>query len=525
MYDLIIRNGYIIDGSGNPGFHADVAVKDGRIAAIARPILAAAAKEIDARGHVVAPGFIDSHSHDDIILESMPDMKHKLEQGITGEIVGMCGFSCAPVSDRNKAEGLKALKSLMSQGSPADNTYNRLYSDYVRRVEAIPTGPHFYGLIGHNIIRLAVMGTENREPTAAELEEMKAYVKDAMEAGALGISLGMHYTPGFFAKTDELIALCEVAAAYGGIMTLHMRYEDGNLLEGVRETIEIVRATGIKTVISHHKVIGTPAVWGLTEQSLQMIDEAIAEGLDIYLDQYPYTAVSSTLVSNLPHEYLSQGTEKVLAALADPAERKKIKDLLLADRPAEDFFFGRLIGASPTHPELNNTRILEYAAEHDMDPYDLYFDVMLWDELETSTIAFLMSDEDVDRVMKHPRTMIGTDGLYYPGCASCHPRATASFPRVLGHFVRERHTLDLVDAIRKMTGLPAMVYQLPGKGLLRAGMDADIVIFDPDTIIDAAGFNNCFEKTPGLDYVLVGGEIAVKDAEYLGVLNGRFHTR
>lgn len=355
MYDLIIRNGLIIDGSGNPGFHADLAIKDGKIAEIAKPILKPAVQEIDAAGRVVCPGFVDSHSHDDIILESMPDMKHKLEQGITSEIVGMCGFSCAPVSDRNKAEGLKALKALMNEGSPADNTYNKQYSDYIRHVKTIPTGPNFYGLIGHNIIRLAVMGTDDREPTPAELEEMKAYVRDAMEAGALGISLGMHYTPGFFAKTDELIALCEVAAQYGGIMTLHMRYEDGNLLEGVRETIEITRATGIRTVISHHKVIGTPKVWGLTEQSLQMIDEAIKEGLDIYLDQYPYTAVSSTLVSNLPYEYLSRGTAEVLRCLGDPEERAKIKAKLLAEKPAEDFFFGRLIGSSKSHPELNNT--------------------------------------------------------------------------------------------------------------------------------------------------------------------------
>ncbi|MBQ1325500.1 MAG: D-aminoacylase [Solobacterium sp.] len=525
MYDLIIRNGYIIDGSGNPGFHADLAVRDGRIAAIGSRLPEDAKAEIDAKGHVVAPGFVDSHSHDDIIVESMPDMRHKLEQGVTSEVVGMCGFSVAPISDSHKNDGLRVLKSLMHEGHPTDNTYNRLYSDYVKHNNELATGPHFYGLIGHNTIRLAVMGFEDREPTPEELEKMKDYVRDAMEAGALGISLGMAYTPGTFSRTDELIALCEVAASYGGIMTLHMRYENGMLLEGVRETIEIARATGIRTVISHHKVIGTPAVWGMTEQSLKMIDDANAEGLDIYLDQYPYTAVSTMLNSILPPKYLSLGYDGVLACLKDPVKRQEIKEAMLAERPAEDIFFGRLISSSPSHPELNNVRLLEYAEEHNIDVFDLFFDVLVWDDMNTSACAFLMSEEDVDRVMRHPRTMIGTDGLMYPNCPNCHPRAIASFPRVLGYYVRERHTIDLVDAIRKMTGLPSMVYQMEGKGLLRTGMDADIVIFNPDTIIDSATFEDCFARCPGLDYVLVGGEVAVKDAVYQGLKNGQFHTR
>ena len=522
MYDLLIKNGFIIDGSGSPGIHADLAVKDGKIVKIKRCIQQPAAQVIDAQGLVVAPGFIDSHSHDDLIMEKDPACAHKLEQGITTEIVGMCGFSCAPISDEHLEDGLRTNKNLMHDGVPTDNAHLKCYSQYQAHIKNLAFGPSVAGYVGHNTIRIAVMGYDNRDPSPEELQRMKDYVKDAMEAGALGISLGLFYAPGTYSKTQEAIELCRVAASYGGSLSLHMRNENEKLIEAVEEVLQIVRATGIKAVISHHKASGRPELcWGLPKRSLELIEEANQEGYDVFLDQYPYAASSTVLNSQLPKELHALGHDALMKGFADPETRKIFREKMLRGTTAEDYFFGVMIGASQSRRDLTGVMLLEAAKKENIDPCDLFFDLLLNDNMGTSCINWKISEEDVQMIMAYPRTMIGTDGLMYPGCTNCHPRATASFPRVLGHYVREVKNITLVDAIRKITGMPSMLYGLEGKGLLRVGMDADITIFNADTIIDCANFEHCFTKCQGLNYVIVAGHVVVTDAVYQGGLFGK----
>lgn len=526
MYDLLIKNGFIIDGTGSPGFHADVAVKDGKIVKIARKILGEAAQVIDATGLTVTPGFIDAHSHDDILLEKYPDCRYKLEQGVTTDVVGMCGSSCAPISDQYAEDGLKSNQDLMNGAAPDTKEHYGWFSEYMDYMGQKSFGANIAGYIGHNAIRIAVMGYEDRAPSEKEMAQMKAYVEDAMKAGALGISLGTHYSPGSYSDVNEAIELCKVVVDYGGSMTVHMRNEDHLLLEGVKEVLEIVHATHIPTVISHHKASGKPELcWGLPKQSLKMIEEANAEGYDIFMDQYPYTASATVMNSWLPKELHAIGQNQLIHDFGIPEKRKEYRDIVLKGETPEEYFFGVMISISDTRPEYNGVMLLDAAAKEGIDPCYFLFDLLRDDKMATGCINWRICEEDVKLIMQNPRVMVGTDGLMYPGCPNCHPRSVASFPRVLGHYVREEKTLSLMDAVRKITGLPSMVYGLEGKGILRTGMDADITIFNADTIIDKADFKNCFLRCEGLHYVIVAGHVVVKDAEYLGGLYGKMLRR
>jgi len=301
-----------------------------------------------------------------------------------------------------------------------------------------------------------------------------------------------------------------------------MRYENHRVVEGVEEVLRIVKATGIRAVISHHKASGKPSLcWGLPKKTLAMIDKANEDGYDIFLDQYPYAASSTVMNCQLPTRLHSLGFEQLIKDFASKEKRADYKKEMLNGGTPEEFFFGVMIGASDSRPDLNGAMLLEAAKKENIDPFDLYFDLLMNDKMGTGTIHLWISEDDVKLIMRNPHTMIGTDGLMYPGCKNCHPRAIASFPRVLGHYVREEKVLTLVEAIRKMTGMPSMLYGLNGKGLLRVGMDADIVIFDADKIIDKANFENCFTKAEGVNYVMIAGNIVVKDANYLGGLYGK----
>ncbi len=522
MYDILIQNGRIVDGTGSPGYHADIGIRDGKIVKIRRQIQGDAQKVYDATGLTVTPGFIDSHSHGDLVLENLAHSSHKLEQGVTTEIGGMCGFSAAPLSQEHFAEGCKAITNLLPEGVCTDMTHHQTFKAYLEHLQTMPLGPNMAMYVGHNTIRIAVMGYDDRKPTPDEMEKMKAYLKDAMEAGAIGISLGLFYAPGSYSALDELIELCHVAAAYGGSMSLHMRNEGEKLIESVEEVLKIVQTTGIKTIISHHKVSGKPdKVWGLPKKTLAMIDAANAAGYDVFMDQYPYTASSTVLNIYLPKAIHALGFTEILRRLGDPAERAVIRQQMLGYESVEEFFQGIMISSSPSRPRHNATMLLDAAREEDADPMELFFDLLLDDELGTGSISWRIGEEDVQRIMQNPRTMIGSDGLMFPGCTSCHPRAFGSFPRVLGRYVRELGVLSLEEAIRKMTGMPAMLYELSGKGLLRVGMDADIAVFDADTIIDCADFKNSTTRCKGLKYVFVAGRMVVEDAEFNGGMHGK----
>lgn len=520
MLDLWIKNARIVDGTGMPAYRAHVGVRGGKIARIAPIAVEPAVCVIDARGLTLTPGFIDSHSHDDFMMETAPHCRHKLEQGVTSNITGMCGHSVAPLSKAFYEEGCRVCAALFPQGVNLDQPTHRDFSVYLAALrENFGTSMGF--LIGHGTVRTAVMGFARREPTAAELDKMKACVRDAMEAGALGISFGLIYTPGAFCNTREIIELCKVAAEYGGVMTTHMRNEGARLVEGVEETLQVVRETGIRCVISHHKASGGPKNWGKTALTLPLIEAINREGFCVFLDQYPYTATSTGLASEIPGAYLSRPRDELLALMADPAGRKELIAAMLGASTMEERFGRLMIGASRAYPDYSGLMVSEAAEKHGKSMADTVLDVLLADGLASTEIGFGMCEEDVERVLAYPRTMIGTDGLWYPGALGAHPRAFASFPRVLGHYVRERGVISFEEAVRKMTSMPAAVYGLRGKGLIREGMDADLCLLDPDTITDAADFKHWDARCPGLNYVFVAGEPVVKDSVHDGRLLGK----
>ena len=489
MYDILIRNGLILNGTGSPAFRAEIAVKDGKIAKIARSIPGEAKTVIDAAGKVVTPGFIDSHSHADSNIKEHPEQIEKVEQGITTSVAGQCGGS---VCGANAAEFLDAYR-----GSQL--------------------GANMALLIGHGTLRRAVIGTADREPTPEELEKMKAMMRSAMEHGALGVSFGFIYAPGCFAKTEEAIEIAKVVGAYHGIAAIHLRSESDRLVAAVREFIDIVRASGVRGVISHHKVTGREENWGKVHTTLQMLDRANAEGLELYADVYPYTASSTGFsAAFIPTSWRDGGKEALLKRTKDPALVAQIKEAYYQKYPDMGWI---MAARCPGYEEYNGMMVPEIAEKLGMDEFDAAMEIVRLTGDRALGCFFSMCEEDVETVMAHPRVMICTDSgvMTRPGY---HPRMRGSFPRTLGRYVRERKVTSLPEMIRKMTAMPATVYGFKNKGLLWEGFDADICIFDPDTIIDRADFVDPSQRAEGLDYVIVGGKIAAVNAVATGELGG-----
>jgi len=497
MFDLIIKNGMIIDGTGSPALRADVAVKDGKIVRVARG-LTGAERVIDASGLTVTPGFIDSHSHSDASILDNPNQGEKIEQGITTSIGGQCGSSPAP--------------SVRKDGSL------RTMSAFLDEAVKTPQASNIAVLTGHGALRRAVMGMENRAPTADELEQMKALLRDALEHGSLGISFGLIYPPSSYAQTDELIALAKVAGEYHAIVAAHIRNESETLAKAAAEFITVLRESGTRGVLSHHKAAGQEN-WGKISHTLRMIDEANAEGIEVYCDVYPYIASHTSMAARfIPQELHALGVQKVLA---DPAKRAEIKAGLVSRFP--DNLNWTLVVKSDAFPQYEGLRVPEIADRHGTDVYDAVLDIIAGGA--ANACYFTMCEEDVETVMAHPRVMIGTDSGLSGGRTTYHPRLRATFPRVLGRYVRERGVTTLPEMIRKMTSMPAAVYGLSAKGLIREGFDADICIFDADKIIDRATFTACTAGADGLACVLVNGQIVAENAVFNGEMLGKVLVR
>ena len=495
MYDLIIRNGSILDGTGSEAIVCDIAVKDGVIAKIGTN-LSGAQQEIDATGLTVTPGFIDSHSHADNAIVKFPELKEKVEQGITTNIAGQCGSSPAPRKD------------------PETGTY-KYFGDFIRKHADDAIGSNTAIHVGHNALRNAVIGNVNRAPTAEELEQMKSLLAEAMESGAIGLSFGLGYTPGCYADTAELIELAKVAARYGGIVSAHTRSEGIHQNEAIAEFIEVLRKSGARGVISHHKA-SRKQYWGKVRASLAMVDAAVEEGIDVYSDVYPYTAFSTGLAATfIPVEYRAGTSADLDRRLEDPEFRTMIKSAWI-NNPDDDLSWVLMVICS-NHREYDGMTIPEIAKLRNQSPYDAVFDLIQECHPTAKGCFFTMSDDDVKMVMAHPRTMICTDSSVGAGNPVFHPRLRGSFPRVLGKYVREEKVVPLSEMIRKMTSLPAHVYGLKNKGLLKEGYDADICIFDAEKIIDHASFTECQLGCEGLNYVITAGQIIVED----GIHNGK----
>ncbi len=470
-YDLLIRGGTVVDGTGSPGVRADVAVEGKRIAAIGDLAGEPAAREIDAAGRIVAPGFIDVHSHDDAAVLTTP-MDFKLLQGVTTDIVGNCGAGIAP---HNPERGLVPAISMVL-GDTGEARW-RSFGEYMAEVERAQPAINVACLVPHGVVRYVTIGIDTRVPTAGELDEMREHVREGMAAGAVGLSTGLIYPPGRFAKTEEIIECAKEAAAQGGLYVSHIRDEGERLMEAVEEAVRIGAGAGLPAQISHHKASGDKS-WGRTQDSISYIEERRAAGQDVTFDVYPYTAAST-----------------VLSAFIAQPEGADPDTVLLASVP------GR--------PELEGKTLREAAEELDLPVEDATTSI-LRDAPGAVAIFFTMDEADVQRVVSHEMCMIGSDGIPTPG-GKPHPRLYGTFPRVLQKYVREERLLTLEEGVRKMTSLPARRFKLGRRGELREGWCADIVVFDADKIADVATYEEPRQYPAGIDYVIVNGTVAAEN--------------
>lgn len=490
MHDLIIRNATVYDGSGSPGITADIAIDGDRISAVGK-ISEPAKETLDATGLAVAPGFIDVHSHDDFQVLTEPDVTHNVLQGITTVIVGNCGFGAAP-SDAAQVQ-MKAIQEVDASFEPW-----RGYGGYLETVDKNPPSLNVAALVGHHTVRRAAMGgVEKRAPSADELSAMRKMVAEGMEAGAVGLSTGLVYEPGRYSETAEVVALAEEVAARSGIYVSHMRNEGDGLLDAVRDTIGIGRSAGCGVEISHHKAVGA-SNWGKVTQSLELIEAAQANGLDVTADQYPYTARSTMLFALVQNGTFGSGSGGAMG-------RSSPDEVLLCSVP----------GA----PSLEGRTLQSFVEEWDLPGEDAANRILAEHGNEVLVAAFGMDEGDVRMVMAHSSTMIGTDGL--DRGSKPHPRAWGTYPRILGKYVREEGIISLEDAIWKMSGFPAKKFSLKDRGTIRPGAFADVVIFDPQKVIDRATFEDPRNGPEGMPHVIVNGEFVVRDNKHTHTRSGR----
>jgi N-acyl-D-amino-acid deacylase len=526
-YDLIIRNGRVIDGSGRPAFNADVAIKDDRIVRIGNLRGARAKRVIDARGQVVAPGFIDMLGQSEFFVLIDPRAMSKVMMGVTTEITGE-GDSIAPINDR-----------ILKEQEDFNRRFNltidwRTLGEYFHRLDKQGAGVNLGTFVGATQVREYVIGYDDRPPTHAELEQMKKLVADAMKDGALGVSTSLQYVPARFAKTDEIVELAKVAHQYGGIYITHQRSEANAIDDSMKEVFEIARRAHIPAEIWHFKT-AYQKNWGRMPEMLRRIAAARRSGLKITADVYPYVAGSTSLSACLPPWALEGGTDRMIARLKDPTTRERLKREIISDSKTwENIYLGSggpsgILIASVVNRDLESSqgkRLSEIASDQNKAPLDALLDFIIADHGQTSAIFFMMKESDMQAALKSPFVSICTDngarGTDGPLAGSkSHPRGFGTYPRILGKYVRDEHLMPLELAIHKMTGLPASNVGLKQRGLIREGYFADITIFDPETVIDRATFEQPNQYPVGINYVIVNGQIEVDNGQRTPALAGR----
>jgi N-acyl-D-amino-acid deacylase len=523
-FDLLVRGAMVLDGSGGPRFRADVAVRGQRIAAVGDLPYAEATLTLEASDRMLAPGFVDMHSHSDRTLLINPRAEAGVRQGVTLEVIGNCGMSVAPLTDSMLGEEATAF------GRWVDYTPTwRSMGEYLTTLENNGLGINVAALVGHGTVRRAAMGYAMRAPTSDELAQMRRLVADSLAEGAVGMATGLIYPPGTYSQTDELIELSRPVAEAGGIYASHVRNEGLGLLEATAEAIRIGRESGASVQISHHKA-SSPRAWGLVNQSLPMIDRANAEGVRVDFDQYPYIASSTGLGVILPSWAHEGGWPALERRLLDPAERARIAEASTSARrtafAAGLGWDGVLIASSPLEPVVEGRTVAEIAAERGADPMQAVLDMLQVGQGNVGAIYFSMCEDDVRTVMRHPRMMVGSDSAsaapYAPlNQGKPHPRGYGTFARILGHYVRDEAVLTWEEAAHKMAYRGAQKLALTDRGAIRVGNYADLVVFDPLRVRETATYIDPHQFPNGVEHVVVNGTLVVKDGEHTGALPGQ----
>jgi len=526
-WSLLIRNGSVIDGTGAAGRPADVAIEGDRIAAIGPGLRGEATRVIDAAGHVVAPGFIDAHSHSDLFYFACPSAESKVRQGVTTEVVGMCSFSQAPLRPgqedvvRGWAGGIGASLDLKWQ----------TFAQYLDALAAIRPAVNVAHLAGHGVIRIAAMGFENRPAGADDIKAMERLLGEAMDAGAFGFSTGLVYAPSAYSETPELIALARSMRERNGLYFSHIRGESSMLLDSIREAIRIGDEGGVGVQISHVKASGKEN-WPLIDTALRMIEDGKTRGIDVLGDVYPYNAGSTKLDNLMPSWSHAGALDKLLERLGDRATRRKVAEECLVDGErwrtggSGEVGFDQVFIASCKRRELEGLSLAQIARQSGTAPADTLMDLLLEQKCTVGMVSFTQSLDNVAKVIAHPALMIGSDSIPLfegdgdkPG--KPHPRTYGTFPRVLGEYARERRLISMETAVHKMTGMPAGRLGLKDRGLLREGFAADVTVFDPAAVKDESTYADPHRYPSGIPYVIVNGAVAVDAGRMQGPGAGR----
>lgn len=495
-YDIIIRNGKIIDGTGNSWYYADIAVTGGKIIAIGKLGNATARKTIDATGLIAAPGFIDVHGHIETGILTRPTADNYIYDGVTTVITGNCG------------------------GSEVNLPL------FFKRVDSAGISINVASLIGHNSVRATIMGRDNRQPTPEEQLKMEVLVEQCMKDGAVGLSTGLIYVPGTYAKIEEVIGLAKAAAKYGGLYASHIRNEESSVTEAIEEAINVGRQANIPVQISHFKV-GGKANWGRSKETVAMIEAARKEGWDVTIDQYPYTASSTNLGVRLPNWAVAGTQDSINARIKDPLLRKKIITEMLAEIKRYKFknYSFAVVAAYNADSTYNGKSISAINKLMGRKARASQEAETILDMIEkggAQMVYHSMNEIDVMNIMRYPFSMVGADaGVPTPGKSMPHPRAYGTNARVLGKYVREEKVISLEEAIRRMTSLAAQKFHLKDRGLLREGMAADIVIFDEAAVNDKATFENPHQYSEGVKFMLINGQLVLDNGAHTGVKSGR----
>jgi N-acyl-D-amino-acid deacylase len=505
--EILIKDGRIVDGTGNPWYVGNVGIGNGKIIRIGS-VPGEAKREINAQGLMICPGFIDTHSHSDFVFLKDPFSSFKVAQGVTTEVIGNCGFSGAPVPEEEKF--LKLYNDYVGQISFPDFPPGdwRTMKDFILRLENRGMANNLVILVGHGNLRIAAMGMDNRAPTERELTEMKRLLEESLKAGAKGMSTGLMYPPGFYSDVSELIELARVVAKCGGLVTSHIRNYAGHLEKSIQELIQVGREASVPIQISHVTTAQEPN-WGKMDRVVEIVDEARASGVDITMDRYPYTAANTTFRSVLPPWVQEGGIEALLGRLKDEEIRKRC-----AAQMGDEYNWNTMyLSDCRVHQDLNGKSVGEIVKLWGKGVHETIFDLLLDEKAQPRIIFFIHSEEDMKKAFRHPAVMVGSDSG--TGGSDSHPRTYGTFPKILRDIVMEQKLLSLEESVKRMTSFPAQRFGLQDRGILREGMAADIAIIDLTKVRDRSTYSDPCLPPEGIEYVIINGEPVVEKGVFL----------